>query len=192
MRTKTSVDKKVDITICVLAQRRLHQLGRMYEECAQLLGQRKTSHEFVVIAGVLSSQEEIELTNFHEKFGSSNGCAKVIRVRGGVEKGASLKTASGVLQGSAVLTVETGAEFILSDVEHLLARFSEGFDLVNGVRSWKGEPALNKWQSKAFNWVTRKLTGSGVRDLNSTLKVFRKDVLESIPLHGDFYRFHSL
>lgn len=182
--------EELDISVCVLARHRLHQLKTIYQNLSAYLDRRGLSSEFLVVANGLDQVEEGYLDEFSRSFANKNGRLKVLNLRVKSDKASSLKAVEGLIHGKVILTLETaGALIIEADVEKILRGIDQGFDLVNGVRDWSGEPILNKWQSALFNWVTRKITGSKGRDLNSTIKALRKEVLQEIPLYGDFYRF---
>ena len=44
-------------------------------------------------------------------------------------------------------------------------------------------------QSAVFNWVLRLLVGAQLHDLNCTLRLIRRDVLEQLTVYGNMYRY---
>ena len=44
-------------------------------------------------------------------------------------------------------------------------------------------------QSAVFNWVLRLLVGAQFHDLNCTLRLIRRDVLEQLTVYGNMYRY---
>jgi hypothetical protein len=74
----------------------------------------------------------------------------------------------------------------------LLAVSEGGADLALPWRQGRVDPAVNQWQSRLFNALVRRLTGTDVHDLSSTLRVVRRAVLEETPLYGDLYRYLPL
>ena len=65
-------------------------------------------------------------------------------------------------------------------------------DLALPWRQQRVDAAINQWQSRAFNWLVRRMTGAAYHDLSSTLRVVRREVLEETPLYGDLYRYLPL
>ena len=65
-------------------------------------------------------------------------------------------------------------------------------DLALPWRQQRVDAVINQWQSRAFNWLVRYLTGAAYHDLSSTLRVVRREVLEETPLYGDLYRYLPL
>ena len=93
--------------------------------------------------------------------------------------------------GSIVVTLPPYLQVSLDDIKPLLERVvSRELDC---VASWR-EPRKDKssgapWKSRMFNALTRRLTSSELHDLNSSLRVFRREVIEDVQVYGDLYRF---
>ncbi|NPA34466.1 MAG: glycosyltransferase family 2 protein [Chlorobi bacterium] len=61
----------------------------------------------------------------------------------------------------------------------------QNVDLIAGYKVGKYE---KKFVSRVYNWLTRKLFGVPVRDMNA-MKIMRREVLEEIPLRKDWHRY---
>jgi hypothetical protein len=71
----------------------------------------------------------------------------------------------------------------------LLDALEPGIDIISPWRKNRVDPTINQLQSKLFNVVVRKITGSKIHDLSCSVKVFRRAVLEETILYGNMYRF---
>ena len=182
--------ESLDVSVCVLTRHRVHQLTAIYRNLTAYLDRRNLSSEFIVISNGLDSVEEAFLEDFARAFPDENGRLRFVNLRTKSDKAASLKAVEDLVRGRVILSVESAGDVITEeDVEKLLNGIDQGYDLVNGARDWSAEPILNRCQSALFNLAARIATGSKGRDLNSTLKALRKEVLAGLPLYGDFYRF---
>ncbi len=66
----------------------------------------------------------------------------------------------------------------------------EEWDMVAGVRANRKDGAfLRKIPSKIANYIIRESTGTKMRDLGCTLKVFTKESIKSIHIYGELHRF---
>ncbi len=86
----------------------------------------------------------------------------------------------------------TAPQYVQSDPRSLEALFrsvEEGADLVATRREHRVDPWLNRVQSAAFNAVMRRIVGAQFHDLNSTLRLIRREVLENLDIYGDMYRY---
>lgn len=71
----------------------------------------------------------------------------------------------------------------------LLRKIDEGADFVTSWRTPRIDPLLNRLQSNAFNWLMRRSVDMQFHDLNCTLRAMRREVLETLVIYGDMYRF---
>ena len=74
----------------------------------------------------------------------------------------------------------------------LQAIFENRADIALPWRRNRVDPPINQLQSRLFNSVVHYLTGVKVHDLNCSLRVVRRAVLEETVFHGDLYRFLPL
>ena len=58
-------------------------------------------------------------------------------------------------------------------------------DMVLGYRENRQDPWHRKLNSKVGNWLARTLLGVRVRDINCAYKLFRRELLQSLPLASD-------
>lgn len=89
----------------------------------------------------------------------------------------------------------TGRRFLVlfdADLQHspeeiprFLEKLAEGYDVVTG---WKQGHYEKRLVSGVYNWLSQKLFRVPVHDLNS-MKAFRRDILDAIPLRHDWHRF---
>ncbi|MEQ8788232.1 MAG: glycosyltransferase [Pirellulaceae bacterium] len=63
-----------------------------------------------------------------------------------------------------------------------LVLLAEDYDIVCGYRIDRQDPWLRKLYSTGYNVLVRLLLGTGVRDCDCALKLFRREVVQSIPL----------
>lgn len=71
----------------------------------------------------------------------------------------------------------------------LLDSLDEGTDIISPWRKGRVDPSINQFQSRLFNGIVRKITGTSLHDLSCTVKLFRREVLEETKLYGGLYRF---
>ena len=83
---------------------------------------------------------------------------------------------------SAYRRVEAGA---LPD----LVRALDTADLVDARRWPRTDSWVNRLQGRFFHWVVAGVTGGRFHDIGCGVRAVRREVLEEVPLYGDFYRF---
>jgi hypothetical protein len=71
----------------------------------------------------------------------------------------------------------------------LIDRVQNGADLATAVRSPRQDSAVNRLQSRIFHALLTPATGRDFHDLGSGVSAIRREILEQVPLYGDFLRF---
>lgn len=78
-----------------------------------------------------------------------------------------------------------------ADIPLMLQKIeSEDWDMVAGVRANRKDGMfLRKIPSKIANYMIRKSTGTTMKDLGCTLKIFTRETIKSIHIYGELHRF---
>jgi glycosyltransferase involved in cell wall biosynthesis len=77
-----------------------------------------------------------------------------------------------------------------ADIERLLAKLDEGYDVVSGWRVQRAERSiLRTWPSAIANWLIGKVTGVELHDYGCSLKAYRADIVRETKLYGEMHRF---
>jgi hypothetical protein len=76
-----------------------------------------------------------------------------------------------------------------AEIPRLLAELEAGADLVSGWKRDRKDPPGKRAASRVFNSVTARMSGIGLHDLNCGFKAYRAEVVESLALVGDQYRY---
>lgn len=92
-------------------------------------------------------------------------------------------------RGGLILTTPAYVQVDPQELYKLFAAIDDGADFVATWRTPRVDSKLNQFQSFAFNWVVRKVVGATFHDLNSTLRVMRREVLEQVTIYGNMYRY---
>jgi len=71
----------------------------------------------------------------------------------------------------------------------MVAALGNGYDLVNGWKRERQDPASKTVPSKVFNTVAGWATGVHLRDINSGLKAYRRRVIDQLQVYGEQHRF---
>jgi len=76
------------------------------------------------------------------------------------------------------------------DITFMLKKLKEeDWDVVAGNRKDRKDGILRKIPSKIANAIIRKTTGVNIKDYGCTLKVFKKEIAESLGIYGELHRF---
>ena len=98
-----------------------------------------------------------------------------------------------VCKGNYVLTMDADLQDDPSEILPLYTMIKENkYDLVSGWKKKRNDPLTKTIPSKFFNLVTRLFSGIKLNDFNCGIKIYRKEVINSINLYGEMHRYIPL
>ncbi|MEA2030391.1 MAG: glycosyltransferase family 2 protein [candidate division Zixibacteria bacterium] len=97
----------------------------------------------------------------------------------------SLQAGFAISRGDVFVFYPADLQFLPEDIPTLVQPIIDGADMVT---AWKQGKYNKKFISSIYNWLSRKIFGLKVHDLNSC-KAFRREVVEHIFLRKDWHRY---
>ena len=96
-------------------------------------------------------------------------------------------------RGNYVLTMDADLQDDPEEIYKLYEVITEkDFDLVSGWKKKRNDPLSKTIPSKFFNMVTRVFSGIKLNDFNCGIKIYKKEVIDSINLYGEMHRYIPL
>ena len=89
----------------------------------------------------------------------------------------------------ALVTIDGDLQDDPAEIPRLLDELEAGADLVSGWKRDRQDAWSKRAASKVFNGVTGAMSGIGLHDLNCGFKAYRSEVVRSLALTGDQYRY---
>ena len=162
----------------------------LQELCKQIIFALKDKYHFEIIfvddGSTDSSWKQIEaLAKKDER-------VKGITFRKNYGKSTALQAGFDEAKGSYVATMDADLQDDPAELPAMLAMLDEGCDLVSGWKKQRQDPLSKTIPSRFFNKVTAKIAGISLNDFNCGLKVYKKEVVNSITLHGELHRYIPL
>ena len=114
---------------------------------------------------------------------------RVVRLRRNFGKSAALAAGFAQATGETVVTIDGDLQDDPAEIPRLLAKLEEGFDLVSGWKTKRRDPWRRRVPSRVFNWVTGRVSGLRLHDLNCGLKAYRAEVVRGLRIYGELHRF---
>lgn len=122
-----------------------------------------------VLAG---SSKEVKIIHFDRNYGQTSALD------------AGFRQAAGDL----IITLDGDLQCDPADILTLLP-FSVHYDLVCGWRKDRHDTFITRMSSRIANWVRSRITGDQMHDTGCSLKIFRRAVVERMPLFEGMHRF---
>jgi glycosyltransferase involved in cell wall biosynthesis len=114
---------------------------------------------------------------------------RVVRLRRNFGKSAALAAGFHQAGGETIVTIDGDLQDDPAEIPRLLAKLDEGFDLVSGWKTKRRDPWRRRLPSRLFNWVTGRVSGLRLHDMNCGLKAYRAEVLRGLRIYGELHRF---
>ncbi len=114
---------------------------------------------------------------------------RAIRFRKNYGKAAALMAGFEAAKGDIVVTMDADLQDDPEEVPTMIEMIQQGYDLVSGWKKHRYDSFVYTVPSRIANFVTSKLTGVKIHDLNCGLKAYRAEVAKSLGLYGDLYRY---
>lgn len=94
--------------------------------------------------------------------------------------------------GEYVVTLDADLQDKPDQIQKLLDKAKEGFDLVAGWRKDRQDSRQKIISSRLFNYIVGKLWGLKLHDYNCGLKAYRQEAAKSLQVYGGLHRFVPL
>lgn len=106
--------------------------------------------------------------------------------RGG--QSAALAAGLARARGAVIVTLDADLQNDPSDIPRLIAALRDA-DVVSGVRRVRHDDWRRRWASALANRARRAWLGDSITDMGCSLKAYRREALEGLPLFGTAHRF---
>jgi glycosyltransferase involved in cell wall biosynthesis len=160
-------------------------VGPLFEELSATLDGLGRPWEVVFVDDGSTDGTFTALTRLH----AGSDRVRVVRLRRNLGKAAALAAGFEQAQGDVVVTIDGDGQDDPTEIPRLLAKLDEGFDLVSGWKTHRRDPLTRRIPSKLFNWVTSRVSGIRLHDMNCGLKAYREEVVRDLNLYGELHRF---
>ncbi len=117
---------------------------------------------------------------------------KGIRFRRNYGKSFALQKGFERARGTYIATMDADLQDDPNELPAMFAMLDNGYDLVSGWKQVRHDPISKTIPSKFFNGVTSQMSGIELHDFNCGLKVYKREVIESIELYGEMHRYIPL
>ena len=173
------------ISVIIPITERPEDLKELYREYADALQALDQPFEFVFATEPWRRQYAHDVARQ-----SDDGAAiRVVEAAQTIGEAALLKLAAEQSEGTILVTSPAYFRVEAASLINMVKRVEAGADLVVARRWPRRDSWLNRVQTNAFHWVLGKIAGGRLHDVACSVRAMRREVLEELPLYGDFYRF---
>ncbi len=178
----------MDLSIVIPVYNEKESVTPLAEELTSVLQPLNLSYE-VIFADDGSSDGSSEIL---KELAKKDSHFSSISLRKNFGKASALAGGFRKAKGDIISTLDADLQDDPKDLPRFLDKLKEGYDLVNGYRTRRRDPLSKRWPSNIFNRVLSVLGRVKLHDINCGFKVFRREVLEEIPLSPGMHRYIPL
>src|SRR5262252_7915982 len=161
-------------------------LPRLHERIFQTVGRLGHSFEVIYVDDG-SADRSLELL---KEFAAKDRRVRVIAFRRNYGQTAAMAAGINAARGDVLIPMDADLQNDPADIEWLLAKLDEGYDVVSGWRKYRKDALLTRrLPSKLANGLVSKISGVELRDYGCSLKAYRRDVVKDVQLYGEMHRF---
>ncbi len=179
-----SESKPPDVSVVVPGLNESESLPILAEQIKAALGP-ETSYELIFVDDGSTDNTWQVINELH----AADPAVRGIRLRKNFGKAMALNAGFERARAEVVVMMDADLQDDPADLPKMLAELDNGLDVVVGWKVNRLDPANRKIFSKIFNTTVAYVTGVHLHDMNCGFKAYKREVLQSIPIYGDLFRF---
>ena len=160
-------------------------IGILWSQITTEMRKLRKSYEVIFVDDGSVDSTFSEIKKLQKKYKQ----IKIIKHRGNFGKSIALQSGFDASRGEIVITMDADLQDNPKEIGKFIKKIEEGYDLVSGWKKRRFDPPTKTIPSKIGNWLTRKLTGIKIHDLNCGFKAYKKRVVADLHLYGELYKF---
>ncbi len=178
--------EKVDISVVSPVFNEEENVEELYNELVSALDKIRKKFEIIFVDDGSTDSTFERLKKIRER----DKRVKIIRFRKNFGQTPALSAGFDYARGDIVITIDADLQNDPADIDLLLKKIEEGYDLVSGWRWKRKDKFLTRiLPSKIANFLISLITGVRLHDYGCTLKAYRSEVVKNIRLYGEMHRF---
>ena len=181
--------KNIDLSIVIPVYNEEESLELLYNLIINNLENTNLNFEIIFIDDGSSDKSWNVIKAISEKKTNLSS----IKFRKNYGKSDALDAGFKASNGTYVLTMDADLQDDPNEIYPLFKMINQdNYDLVSGWKKKRNDPLSKIIPSKFFNLVTRIFSGIKLNDFNCGIKIYKKELVNSINLYGEMHRYIPL
>ena len=176
----------MDISLVIPLYNEVESLPELHGWIKKVMEENGYSYEVIFIDDGSNDGSWEIIKSLHEKYENVTG----VKFRRNYGKSAGLNVGFEHTKGDVVITMDADMQDSPDEIPDLYNMImKDGFDLVSGWKKKRYDPLSKTIPTKLYNFVTSKMSGVHLHDMNCGLKAYRGDVVKNIEVYGEMHRY---
>ena len=181
--------KNIDLSIVIPVYNEEESLELLYNSIINNLKNTNLNFEIIFIDDGSSDNSWNVIKTISKKKTNLSS----IKFRKNYGKSDALDAGFKASNGTYVLTMDADLQDDPNEIYPLFKMINQdNYDLVSGWKKKRNDPLSKTIPSKFFNLVTRIFSGIKLNDFNCGIKIYKKELVNSINLYGEMHRYIPL
>ncbi|MDO8549314.1 MAG: glycosyltransferase family 2 protein [Ignavibacteria bacterium] len=175
----------MDLSIVVPVMNEEASIQPLYEAIVNALKHLEINYEIILVDDG-SSDNTFETA---ERISKLDSRLKVIKLKRNYGQTTGLHAGFQESKGEIVVTMDGDLQNDPGDIESMINKINEGYDIVLGWRHDRKDFLISrKIPSKIANWLISKVTGVPVKDNGCAIRAYRGEVVKRFPMYSEMHR----
>lgn len=176
----------MDISVVIPLFNEEESLVELHDWIVRVMDENNYSYEIIFIDDGSNDTSWVVI----EQLQAANPKISAAKFRRNYGKSAGLNVGFGMAHGDVIITMDADLQDSPEEIPELYNMIiKEGYDLVSGWKKKRYDPLSKTIPTKLYNFVTRKLSGIKLHDMNCGLKAYKADVIKNIEVYGEMHRY---
>src|SRR5262249_15800790 len=115
---------------------------------------------------------------------------KIVCLRRNSGQAAAIMAGLDRATGEVIVTIDADLQNDPDDIDKLVSKLNEGYDVVSGCRKdLQDHPLRRNLTSRIANRLISRISGIYLHDYGCTLKAYRRSMIRDVRLYGEMHRF---
>ena len=181
--------KNIDLSIVIPVYNEEESLELLYNSIINNLKNTNLNFEIIFIDDGSSDNSWNVIKTISKKKTNLSS----IKFRKNYGKSDALDAGFKASNGTYVLTMDADLQDDPNEIYPLFKMINQdNYDLVSGWKKKRNDPLSKTIPSKFFNLVTRIFSGIKLNDFNCGIKIYKKELVNSVNLYGEMHRYIPL
>ena len=178
--------KDLDISLVIPLYNEDESLPELHAWISRVMADNGYSYEVIFVDDGSTDRSWEVINEIRKKDPNVRG----IRFRRNYGKSAGLNVGFEASCGRVVITMDADLQDSPDEIPALYSMIRKnGFDLVSGWKKKRYDPLSKTIPTKIYNFVTSRMSGVRLHDMNCGLKAYRDDVVKNIEVYGEMHRY---
>jgi glycosyltransferase involved in cell wall biosynthesis len=175
----------MDLSIVVPVMNEEASVKPLYEAIVNSLTHLDMEYEIILVDDGSTDNTFLKASELAEK----DNRLKIIKLKRNYGQTIGLHAGFQEAQGRIIVTMDGDLQNDPTDIETMVNKIEEGFDIVLGWRYNRKDFLISrKIPSKIANWLISKVTGVPVKDNGCAIRAYRSRVVKKFPMYSEMHR----